>query len=195
MKLNIRSSDSLRNPKNYSFSTADHLRSFLRAPNQECSAVLFVLFALIWALDLHGVCQGIVEIFNIFIASSWNIRNNCCFRKKYDLTLPAIAMNSFLGLIYGSLFVVLNVFSFEKWKTLKGKKTSTNYETEAKIPSDKPRFLNINNNSGKRLTICVIFGSTLQVSCKFMWIYDGKKRKEKNLIKKRVKKFSFLPWR
>jgi hypothetical protein len=82
MKLNIRSSDSLRNPKNYSFSSADHLRSFLRVREQECSAVLFVLFAVIRAQDLHGVCQGIVEIFNIFIASFCEIFETIVARSR-----------------------------------------------------------------------------------------------------------------
>jgi hypothetical protein len=70
MKSNIRSSDSLRNLKNYSFSSADHLRSFLRVRQQRMFSC-FVCFICCdsWLRDLHGVCQGIVEIFNIFIAS------------------------------------------------------------------------------------------------------------------------------
>lgn len=69
----------------------------------------FVLFAVFWAQDFHGVCQGIAEIFNIFIASSWNIRNNCYFSKKYDSNLRWIFSIIYESLLWFWMFWELNI--------------------------------------------------------------------------------------
>lgn len=77
---------------------------------------LFCLFYLLWfGLEIYmAFAQGIVEIFNIFIASLVKYLKQLLLRlKKYDLKLSVIAMNSFFfALIYGSFFAVSNDFFF-----------------------------------------------------------------------------------